>query len=121
MSKKVAVLGASDKASRYSYKAVDQLASGGYEVIPVNTAGKEILGIQSVKTVNEIDGSLDTLTIYVNPAVTDNLRDDILNLSVKRVIFNPGAENPQLEKALIEKGVEAINACTLVMLSTDQF
>ena len=64
---------------------------------------------------------IDTLTMYVNPALSTKYQQDIIDLNPKRVIFNPGSENPALEKALIERGIHVEEACTLVMLRTDQF
>ncbi|MGB5274760.1 MAG: CoA-binding protein, partial [Flavobacteriaceae bacterium] len=46
---------------------------------------------------------------------------DILKLNPKRVIFNPGTENPELYRLLEEQGIMAIEACTLVLLATDQY
>ncbi len=117
----VVVLGASDKAERYSNMAVESLIECGYEVIPVNTAGKVIHGIQSVKSVCEIEESVDTLTMYVNPKISDQLSDKIIALGARRVIFNPGTENSDLMSELSSNGVEVIEACTLVMLRTNQF
>ena len=121
MSKTKAVIGALDKEERYSFKAVDKLIKCGYDVITINTAGKVILGIQSIKSINEISEKIDTLTIYVNPKVSTSLSDEILSLDFKRAIFNPGAENDSLAEKLEQKGVEVINGCTLVMLATNQY
>jgi len=118
---KVVVLGASDKADRYSNKAVLKLKECNYDVLPVNTAGKVIHGIQSIKNLSDINDSFHTLTFYVNPKISDSLESQILALDFKRAIFNPGTENDGLEKKLEEKGVEVLRACTLVMLSTEQF
>jgi len=117
---KVIVLGASDKPERYSYMAVEQLLNNGHEVIPVNTAEKVIIGHPSVKSVAEIEVA-DTLTVYVNPKISSSIENDILNLDVKRIIFNPGTENKELEGKLKNKGIEVLHACTLVMLRTGQF
>ena len=118
---RVAVLGASPKRNRYSNMAVRQLAEKGYSVIPVNPAYDEIEGIRAVPDINSIDSEVDTLTMYVNPYLGEKAVDDILTLSPRRVIFNPGSEAPGLMKALEKAGIEYIEACTLVMLSTGQF
>jgi len=119
--KKVAVLGASAKPDRYSYKAVESLKKHGYDVIPINTAEKVILGIQSIKSLRQLDEPIHTLTVYVNPSVSEELADDFLNTDAERIIFNPGTENPELMRRLEEKGTEVLQACTLVMLATNQF
>jgi hypothetical protein len=59
--------------------------------------------------------------MYVNPSLSDKYQDLLLNLNVKRVIFNPGTENSHLESKFSQKGIEVLHACTLVMLKTQQF
>ncbi len=118
----VAVLGASSDPNRYSYKAIEILKEYGHRPIPVTPKEKEVLGYGTVEGIKQLVGeSIDTLTVYVNPAISDKYTDDIVALKPKRVIFNPGAENFNLEKALVKAGIEVENACTLVLLRTNQF
>jgi hypothetical protein len=42
-------------------------------------------------------------------------------LHPKRIIFNPGAENAELEKLATDNGIKPMEACTLVLLSTGQY
>jgi hypothetical protein len=120
----VAVLGASNDPSRYSYKAISLLKEYGHLPIPIHPRGQEVLGYKVYSSVAEIVGQgtkIDTLTMYVNPELSSKFQSDILALKPKRVIFNPGSENPGLEKALIEAGINVEEACTLVLLRTNQF
>lgn len=124
MSEVVAVLGASTDSSRYSYKAMKMLEEYGHNPVPVHPREEEVLGKKVFKSIGELADSgqkVDTVTLYVNPAISDKSEQDLIRLSPKRVIFNPGAENPKLAKALLDKGIDVENACTLVMLRTDQF
>lgn len=118
----VAVLGASSDPNRYSFKAIELLREYGHRPIPVTPKEKEVLGYQTVASVKDlIQERVDTLTVYVNPAISDKYTDEIVALKPKRVIFNPGAENPKLEQALSLAGIEFENACTLVLLRTGQY
>jgi predicted CoA-binding protein len=117
----VAVLGASPKPERYSNKAVKLLSELGYNVLPVNPSGAEMHGLVSRKKLEDIKEPVHTLSLYVNPELSTKLKESILLLNPGRVIFNPGTENPELEKACRAKGIETVEACTLVMLKTDQF
>ncbi len=120
----VAVLGASSDSSRYSYKAMQLLKEYGHTPVPVHPRETEILGYKVVSEIKELvkqGKRIDTLTMYVNPALSTKYKQDILDLNPKRVIFNPGSENPELEKALVEKGIQVEEACTLVMLRTGQY
>jgi len=65
--------------------------------------------------------NIHTVSLYLNNRNQEDYLDYILSLNPKRVIFNPGAENPKLEKLLAEKGIQFEEACSLVMLRSGQF
>lgn len=117
----VAVIGASDHPDRYSYMAVMLLREKGHTVFPVHPKLKEVEGIKVYSSLKDISASLDTLTLYVSEELSSKIGEDILKASPRRIIFNPGAENPALEARAREKGVETLEACTLTMLKTGQF
>ena len=117
----VAVLGASNKPARYSYQAVKLLTEKGHVVFPVHPVVAEIEGIPVFKRLADITDPIHTITVYLAPERSAALADDILAARPKRVIFNPGAENADVAQRLKETGVEAMNACTLVLLKTGQF
>lgn len=121
MKEKVAILGASHNPERYAYKAFKMLQEYGHDPVPVNPGRVEIEGKKVFPALGAIDFPIDTLTMYVGPAISTSLANDILALRPKRVIFNPGSENPELEKKLEQKGVQVLEACTLVLLRTNQF
>ncbi len=118
---RVAVLGASPKEDRYSYMAVRMLKDHGHQPIPVHPAGHTVDGVAGVRELADISDPIDTLTMYVNSKISDEKLDEILELKPRRVIFNPGAENPELAEKLRENDIEVVEACTLVMLRTGQF
>jgi len=117
----VVVLGASNKPARYSYQAVKLLAEKNHTVFPVHPVISEIDGIPVFKRLADISVPIHTITVYLAPERSMALADEILTVNAKRVIFNPGAENPGLAQRLQATGVEAVNACTLVLLRTNQF
>ncbi len=117
----VAVLGASPKSERYSNKAIVMLQEYGHKVIPINPAHKEILGIEVVPNIGAIKQSIDTLTVYISPEHSSKLVNEIISLNPKRVILNPGAESTELGDALTKANIPVVEACTLVMLRTEQF
>lgn len=121
MKQTVAILGASEKADRYANKAFHMLREYGHRPVPVSPKLKDLEGIPVVASLLEIKEPIDTLTMYVGAERSEKMIPDILKLKPKRVIFNPGSESSKLQKALEENGIEAIEACTLVMLRTNQF
>ena len=117
----VAVLGASNKSDRYSYKAVKMLSEKGHVPFPVHPGLDDIEGVPVYKSLQEIPEPLDTITVYLSAVNSDRIAESILESRARRVIFNPGAENPGLGARIRAEGVEVMEACTLVLLSTGQF
>ena len=117
----VAVLGASDNPEKYAHQAIVRLKSKGHHVFPVNPTLKEVEGLPVFASLKDIPDSIDTISMYVSKEKSDRLADEIMTKSPRRIIFNPGAENPALEARAKAAGIRTLEACTLVMLSTDQF
>lgn len=120
-SERVAVLGASANTERYGYKAFSMLREYGHEAIPVHPALDALEGVPVAHNLEEIEGPVDTLTLYVNPKRLDSFQEAIISLKPKRVIFNPGTESPSARARFEEAGIACVEACTLVMLRTGQF
>lgn len=118
--KKTLVLGASENPSRYSYLAINRLKAHNHPIVAVGRKETEVAGISISKTPVPAEG-VDTVTLYLNPTHQKEYYDYILNLQPKRIIFNPGTENPELMKMARQKGIEPVVACTLVMLATGQY
>jgi predicted CoA-binding protein len=117
----VAVVGASEKPDRYSNRTVRMLASHGFKPIPVSRSGKDILGQKGYTSLADVPDRIDTVTMYVSPDNQAPVIRDILAIRPRRVIFNPGAENPDAATILQQHGISVEEACTLVLLSTGQF
>lgn len=119
-SKKTLVLGASENPQRYSNLALQQLILHNHPVVAVGKKTGMVKGIAITKD-KEVFKDIDTITLYLNPANQKQYYDYILSLNPKRIIFNPGTENRELASLARNNGVETLQACTLVMLSTGQF
>lgn len=113
---KTIVLGASTNPSRYSYSAVTKLNNAGYEVIPLGIKEGVIEGVPIV-TERPFFDDVHTITIYLSAERQHGNYDYILSLRPKRIIFNPGAENPELFRLAAENGIMCRNECTLVLLN----
>ncbi len=119
-SKKTVVLGASDNPSRYSYLAVKKLRSHQHPVVAIGKRSGKVGDVEIIKDHQPVD-SVDTITLYLNPANQREYYDYILELSPNRIIFNPGTENDDLMRRAKENGIEPVVGCTLVMLSTGMY
>jgi predicted CoA-binding protein len=109
---KTVVFGYSDNPERYSYKAFNLLKEFKHEAIAFNPRNDDI---------SLLSYPFDTLTMYIGDAISEKFSEQILNLNFKRIIFNPGSENPSLEKKCLEKNIEVVHGFTLVMLKTSQY
>jgi predicted CoA-binding protein len=118
---RVAVLGASPKPDRYSFKAMRMLQEHGHDAVPVNPAYDEILGEKCFPAISEVPGPIDTVTIYLGKRRSDALIDQVTNTKPRRIILNPGAENDELANAARNRGIEVVEGCTLVMLTIGTF
>jgi predicted CoA-binding protein len=117
---KVLVYGASMNSSRYAYIATELLLQHGHEVSLVGIKKGEVLGL-TIQQDHPVLKDIDTVTLYVGPANQEGLFDYLKALAPRRIIFNPGTENPDLERALEKVGIQTEEACTLVLLHTGQF
>jgi uncharacterized protein len=118
--KKTLVLGASDNPSRYSYLAIQRLRSHGHPVVAVGRKLTKVADVVIEAEKKDFE-QVDTVTIYLNPQHQQEYYKYILSLNPSRIIFNPGAENDELAALAQQKGIKTIEACTLVMLSTNQY
>ena len=118
--KKTLGLGASDNPARYSFRAAHMLKNHGHEVVPVGIRKGEVAGL-TIHTDRPQAADIDTVTLYVGPQNQPDWYDYILSLKPKRILFNPGTENPELERRAQAAGIQTEEACTLVLLSIGQY
>ncbi|WP_159022953.1 CoA-binding protein [Formosa sp. L2A11] len=120
MNKKTLVIGASLKPERYSNMAIKKLIHYRHETVAFGLKVGEVSGVTINTELVKYNG-VDTVTLYLNPKRQVAYYDYIISLNPKRVIFNPGTENPEFYKLLKEHGITSEVACTLVLLSTNQY
>jgi len=118
--KPTVVIGASPNTDRYSYKATISLQQHKHTVYPIGIRNGKINDLDIITTKPIID-NINTVTLYVGPDNQPAWFDYIFSLNPKRIIFNPGTENPEFEALAISKGIEVLDACTLVLLSINQY
>ena len=118
--KKTLVIGASENKQRYSNLAVRKLLAHDHPVVAIGRRPGMIENIEII-TEHVPMNDIDTVTLYLNPINQKPYYDYILSLKPRRIIFNPGAENEELELMAKNNGIKTLEACTLVMLSTSQY
>ncbi len=118
--KKTLIIGASNNPERYAYKAAERLLSHGHDIELLGLRPEIIFG-KTIDTEKKAYEEIDTVTLYVGPQRQPEYYDYIMSLQPKRVVFNPGTENDEFEAMLRKEGIEAEEACTLVLLGTGQY
>jgi len=118
--KKTLVFGASLKSNRYSNLAVNRLLNHNIETEAFGLKAGKIRGTQIKTKLNDFQ-NIHTISLYIGAARQPEYYGDFLKINPKRVIFNPGTENPELYKILKNNEIDVQVACTLVLLSTNQY
>jgi len=119
---KTVIIGASPNPARYAFLAAQNLKARKHEFVPIGIRKGEVSG-ETIQNINDRPAikDVDTVTMYIGPQRQPPWYDYILSLKPRRIIFNPGTENHEFATLAESKGVEVIEACTLVMLRTNQF
>lgn len=114
------VLGASENTDRYANRAIRELRRHGHEVAAIGLRTGKVSDVL-IQTGQPVLKNVETVTLYLNAKNQQQYYNYILSLKPKRIIYNPGAENIELEHLASKAGIENLEACTLVMLSTGQY
>ena len=120
MSRKTLVIGSSLNESRYSNIAIHKLKANNHFVEAIGLTKGTIADV-IVNTEMVMFENIDTVTLYLSPLNQKKFYNYVVNLKPSRVIFNPGTENKELENILEQNGIKTEIACTLVLLSTNQY
>lgn len=116
------IVGATTNPSRYAYFAANRLKDYGVPFIPIGIKSGEVFGEKILDLRAKPDmQNIHTITLYIGPAHQEEWIDYLISLRPKRIIFNPGTENPVFFQKARTAGIQVLQACTLVMLSTNQY
>lgn len=114
------VLGASLNPQRYSYLAVNRLLQTGHRVVAIGSKEGKIENVK-IETGFPEFSDIHTVTIYLSVKNQKQFYEYIIALKPKRIIFNPGAENRELNELAVKNNIETMEACTLVLLATGEY
>jgi predicted CoA-binding protein len=114
--KRAAVIGASSDRSKYGNKAVRAFLKAGYEVIPINPTEPQIEGLRSYPTITEVPGPLDTVTVYVRPAILVKLLPDIAQKGCGQLFLNPGTSSDTVRAECQRLNLNATEACSILAI-----
>src|SRR5262245_54046723 len=114
MSKRVAVVGASNNRHKFGNKAVRAFASQGYSVFPINPHEREIEGHAAYASVLDVPGPIDMATIYVPPEIGVSVMEELAKKQVAEVWLNPGADGDEVVSRARELRLKTIQACSII-------
>ena len=120
MGKKTLVLGASNNPERYSFLVINRLVANNHAVRAIGLNGGDVHGVKIVN-VKKLYQKIDTVTLYLNKENQKDYYEYIVALNPKRVIFNPGSENSELENILKKNNISFERSCTLTLLAIGQY
>ncbi len=115
------VIGASENPERYSNKAINMLRGHDFPVVAVGNRAGQVKDVPILTSTPGHDVAIDTVTLYLNPTLQRQYYDYLMQLKPRRIIFNPGTENAELEDMARKQGIEPVEACTLVLVTTGQY
>lgn len=117
---KTLIIGASSNPERYSYLAAQKLLAHGYEIEMIGKR-QDVIFDRAIDTQKKDFEDIDTVTLYISEKFQPEYYEYIISLNPRRVIFNPGTENPEFEEMLIQNDIHVEEACTLVLLGSGQY
>ena len=118
--KKTLIIGATTKPERAAFKAIKMLVANGHSVLALGQNAGEGAGIK-INTKAIPLKNIDTISLYINPTRQKDYYNYIVEAKPKRVLFNPGTENPELYQLLELNNIKFEAACTLVLLTLNKY
>ena len=122
MNSRIVIVGATPNEHRYAFMAGEMLVRYGHKILPIGIKKGELFGetIQNIRKFPVIV-DVDTITMYIGKRHQREYYDYLLSLKARRIIFNPGTENPEFYKKINDTSTELVEGCTLVMLRSGEF
>ncbi|MGE6612676.1 CoA-binding protein [Peribacillus sp. NPDC076916] len=114
-SKRIAVVGLSNNPERTSYMVSKAMQESGYEIIPVNPAISEVLGVKAVKALKDIEGHVDIVNVFRRSEFLPEIAKEFAEIDADIFWAQLGVENEEAYNFLKEKGYTVImNRCIKV-------
>ena len=112
----IALIGASNNKEKYGNKIYQDLRSKGYNVTPINPKEEKIEGDKAYVSIEQMEKLPDIANFVVPPSIAIKIAQNIVDLGVKYLWFQPGSESNELENWLKNAdGIKyLINACIMV-------
>lgn len=109
-----AIIGASSNRNKFGNKAVRAFQQRGYTVFPVNPNEPEVEGLQTYRSILDVPGELNLVTVYVRPDVLLPLLPDIARKGCEELWLNPGTESEAVLEEAARLNLNVVQACSIL-------
>ena len=110
-----ALIGASSNPEKYGNIILHDLHDNGYHILPVNPQENSIDGIACYKNLTEIPEKIDVVIFVVPPQIAREVLEEVVELGIKQVRFQPWSESEEARALCEEKGLQySFEKCIMV-------
>lgn len=106
----VAVVGASSKPNRPSYRVARYLQSRGYRIVPVNPRETEVLGETAYPTLRDVpsDIEIDVVDVFRRAEETPEVAREAVAVGAKALWLQEGIVNDEAARIAIDAGLDFV-------------
>jgi uncharacterized protein len=108
-SKTIAVVGASEDRTKPAHAIPQYLQDQGYQILPVNPRGGEILGEPVFRSLDEIDIAIDVVEVFRPPTEAEGIARQAVAVGAKVLWFQPGTDAEGAVQLATEAGLVVVS------------